>query len=1039
MAQKNSFISLMENVANLNKQSVEILTKLNDVVSTTKNSIDVNYTNTDGSTSTFSLPSVGYLQNQIALANSNIKKLTTLEGDNSVIIVDNNSSRKIKSVDLNREPDQIDSLNQVTSFQQNNNWFFESLINPSLSVELDLSSSITEGVNKILSRRYIIDFEKGTDGLLTSNGTLSKTSFENTFLNKNDFSIEEFQTWLINPTNYGVVNRTDENLYMDEQFFDLNYKVVNYKGYFSVLKLQTDNINNKVWYHLNTLSYYDRNGNTKTLAIGDLLAISSKKSYSKYKILEINTSESTFRISVERIEGYDAIPIGTSVLEFYSSLESQSTVKVTIGFDEYNVIFCKSVNTENNIICSDWSKGMAFYTNDLVLSTDKNIGMSDFYLNSVYDYGVLLKDLVAKRIPSTHGSIPNKPSLISDNFKVVQINKHLTDTKDFKTLKNLHSQKNSIKSKLSEVNDSITQKNMELNTKQFKSIAEKSRAQNEINKLISTQENQTKLYTSYVDQITNSTVEQSANPKFSLRGFWDIPLPIILAGFRPQEVIGFEVQYRYGSTLGSDNTTDGFQLISLDSSGQTVNKTAYYSAWKSIKTDIRKRTYDSATDQWIWQVEDVSDADTPNINQLDIPIQNNEKVDIRIRSISEVGYPDSPLYSDWSDVLTKEFPTELNGIISENQFIMTEATQDKVVSNFNDTLTSNGITKHVSGSYYHNEQYVAHLDKDIDTSFKDSNNNSINLFEYLKAMNDKISALEEAISRAKGELKITLFNGTQETEITSNSVINININCEDYMTISGSTNSMIRTYLNNVYLVNDYYLKFENISTENPLGIISNYRRSDFVSPSGKRLIPIDWDENAPSLMSDDGIIYNQKDFQYVWIMDSAILDGSETTLYSGITAASANVALTTDYTNIGCGLGSTQKLLDTAIWNNGNNKLGATVHPYVLSQNFTNVLVDINNQGVHILKAQNDEKIPLQVYFKPEMSSNSIYTPDTMTPPNPLKKALKFRIDLENSYRPVEFTIIFKIIRYNTVFIDQIHQSIPIAYSSIMAERKSI
>jgi hypothetical protein len=33
--------------------------------------------------------------------------------------------------------------------------------------------------------------------------------------------------------------------------------------------------------------------------------------------------------------------------------------------------------------------------------------------------------------------------------------------------------------------------------------------------------------------------------------------------------------------------------------------------------------------------------DLPNINQLDISIQSNEKIDIRIKSISEVGWPDS--------------------------------------------------------------------------------------------------------------------------------------------------------------------------------------------------------------------------------------------------------------------------------------------------------------------------------------------------------------------------------------------------------------
>jgi hypothetical protein len=42
----------------------------------------------------------------------------------------------------------------------------------------------------------------------------------------------------------------------------------------------------------------------------------------------------------------------------------------------------------------------------------------------------------------------------------------------------------------------------------------------------------------------------------------------------------------------------------------------------------------------------ITNPDLPNINQLDISIQSNEKIDIRIKSISEVGWPDSVVESD---------------------------------------------------------------------------------------------------------------------------------------------------------------------------------------------------------------------------------------------------------------------------------------------------------------------------------------------------------------------------------------------------------
>ncbi|NPV12885.1 MAG: hypothetical protein HPY57_14025 [Ignavibacteria bacterium] len=1022
MTQKNSFISILEKIAQLNKNNVEVLTKLNDIVASNKNSVTVNYQEDDGRVIKFELPTVGWLKKEIDIANSNIKKLTTIEGDNSVIIIDENTSRKIKSVDLNREPTQIGNLNIPSIFSQNNNWFFEGLINPTLSIELDLTGQITDNVNKVLSRRYILKFEKNEDGTLTTNGQNSLTSFENNFLNRNDFTIETFLNWLNNPTNLGILDKENENLYRDDQYFDLNYKVINYKGYFNVLKIERDSINNKLWYHLNTLTYYDRNSNTRTLAVGDILSVNVANSYTKYRVLEINTSSSLFRISVERIEGYDPIPIGTGVLEFYSTLESNSKVKVTIGFDEYNVIFLKPINTDNNIICASWSKGMAFYTNDLVLDTDNSLGMTDFYLNYVYDYGAILKDMVSKRIPTQYASKPNKPILISDNFKVVQINKHLTDTKDFKTLKKLHAQKNSTKSKLSEIDQAIIQKKVELNTKSFKSAAEKSKAQNELNKLIQQQESETKLYSSYVSQITNSRAEQTSDPKFRVRGFWDIPDPILKSGYRPQEVIGFEIQYRYGSKLGTDNTTDGFEMkkstvstTSLPNNQQFTVKTAYFSQWVSIKSDIRKRTYDNTTGNWYWEIEDVSDADTPNINQLDIPIQRNEKVDIRIRSISEVGYPESPIYSDWSEIITIEFPDNLNEVLGENAFILQDATREEMRVSFENELSSKGVLKHVGDSFYVNEQYFAHTDKTLATSFKDAFGNTMTLFDYLKQMSDKITALEETIKRAKGEVKVTLFKGTEETEIINGSVINVVVNCEDYMVLNSSIGVggyTSKVFQNNVYMIQDYYLQLENVSKENDLGLftITNALTGPIINTG----------PTAPSFISSDGFLYPQLANQYIYIYNTANIDGSQITLYGGSDLTSYNDALATDYKNVSGSLSSA--LLSVAptenIWSTTTNtkRFGATIHPYIEYNNAgqSSTIVDKNTQNIHIISPQETEKIPIQIYFKPDMyDSGATWTANASDTPLILKKALRFHFEEESKSRPFEFTIIFKLIRH--------------------------
>jgi len=1021
MTQKNSFISLMEQISLLNKNSVEIISKLNDVVGSSASSITVNLQEDDGGVSQYQLPTVGFLKREIDIANSNIKKLSGLESDNSVIIVDGETTRKIQSVDINREPSQIDNLNTVTQFKQNNNWFFEGMMNPLLSVELDLQGQIDEHVKKVLSSRYIVKFERNEDGTLTDEGLTSQQDFETKFLNRNDFTINEFLNWMTNDTNAGVLNRTIPDYYKDDQMFDLNYKEVNYKGFYSVMKIETDRLNNKLWYHLDTLSYFGRDGSTGTLSIGDTLTLNKSGRFSRYNITEINTSSSLFRVAIERIEGYDPIPVGTNVLEFYSSLTSQKTVKISIGFDEYNVIFLRPINTDNYIIASSWSKGMSFYSNDLVLDTDSNVAMNDFYLDSVQDYGAILNDLVKKNIPSAFGSVPNTTQLNNDNFKVVQINKHLTDTKDETSLKKLHAQKNSSKSKLQQVNEAITEKNRELNIKSFKSVAEKSKAQNELDKLIKNQESETKLLSSLISQITNAKSESKSTPKYRIRGFWDIPDPIIKDGYRSQEVIGFEVQYRYSSKFGTENSTEGFEVSNTVVGTESTTRTGYFANWIPYNTDLRKRAYDEVKSEWYWEIEDISDADTPNINQLDIPINPDEKVEVRIRSISEVGYPETPLTSDWGDSLTVDFPDELKDVLGENEFIMKEANQEEMRVNFENELTAKGITNHVSEAFYANEKYYAHNDTSIATSFKDSFGNTLTLFDYLKQINDKITSLEEAIKRAKGELKVTLFKGVDETVIDVNSVTNITIYCDDYANLSTNSSSTYSTryFDNNVYLVQDYFIEFENIATDNPLGLITNSLGT--ISPILNKGI------NNSTYVNDIGTIFQSENDQYIYLLNE--VNNSSDKIYGGLKEIDTNDVslpigadiLILDDVNLGGNFGG--NILNDDIWSagsshwitirnedSGSTKLGSTVHPFL---NTTKDL--INTDGLQTINASENIRIPLNVYFKMDVTkeNGSLLEISSSSTPQRRTKKLKFYMEVENKERPMQFELNFVILSH--------------------------
>jgi hypothetical protein len=861
IAQRNSFVTIAEQVQLLNNNTVSILTSMNKIVTSEDSAVTVTQLDNEGNESTYSLPTVGKLQADINTLNNNVKRLSGLN-DNTVHIIEGNSTKKIYLADLSREPNRIDKLNTINTFTSTNNWFFESLMNPSLSINFDLTDKIGNDVDGVLSRRYILDFEKDSDMNYTDKGNQARNDFFDKFVNKTDININDFLDWLTNSTNTGVVNNTTPKY--DEQYFEFSYQEVKEHGIFSVMKQEVDTINNKLWYHIYPFKYTTTGGTEKVLQKGDEIILNKQDSVSRWQILETSVASSDFRIRVERIEGYDPIPTGANILKYYGGKSVNNIVQVTVGFDEYLVVFVKPTNSRNKIKGSAWSKGTGLYTNDLVLDTDSNISMAQYYLDTVYDYGTLLKDMIIKNIPSKYGLTPNAPVLTDTNFKVVQINKHLTDTSDSRSIKDLHSQKNSTKTKIEQVNSAIIQKNKELSVKKYSSVAEKNKSQNELTKLVQEQESLSKLMSSLTTQIKSKTdTVNTADAKFRVRGFWTMPEPVQEQGYREQEVVQFIIQYRYSSKTGTENQTEGYTVTD----GNTT-QTGYFSNWVQLLSDLRKRTYNEETEEWIWEIEDVSDADTPNINQLDIPIQAQEKVEIRIKSISEVGYPDSQINSDWSNVLTITFPDDLNNVLGENEFILQEAQSDSQTIEFEQTLSTKGITQHVSESFTYNEEYYAHTDASIQTVYKDDQGNPFNLREYLQYLTNKITSLEEIIYSAKGILKVSIFNGSDEVEIKNNSSISIDIKCQNYGNTLDSVN-----YDNKLYIIKDYYLKIENLASSSTL----NFLVTDlYVSGTTIRLTS----NNLACLVDKDNDLVVQEPNQYIYFVDNA--DGLN--LYSGTT-----------------------------------------------------------------------------------------------------------------------------------------------------------
>jgi hypothetical protein len=1042
MGIRSSFATVADQITAYNKNIVDTLTKINALTTTKDPSVDIQIIDVEGVLRSYSLPSFTFLKTEIERLNNSINSLYSIDSAGALIqTTTNNKFKKIITVDLNREPNPVNDLGAITQFRAQKNWFFDSMLNPALFIEIDLNNKIENNVRKILSRRYIVDFAKDADGNFTNLGQSAINSFNQLYRSKNDIDIQDFETW--HKTTPGVVSPLDPNF--DEQVFDIEPNSVLYDGLFNVLSIEEDTLNRKLWYHINTLDYLiNETLEVRQLSVNDELIINQEVSNTRYKIIEVSNTESNFRIRVERVEGLQPIPVGIGTLKIYSPVVYSKRVRISVGYNERDVIFIKPMNADNNLMAKDWSRGTGFYTNDLrLISNDSENGstMEQFYIDFVYDYGEVLQDFVAKKTPNKLAGIPNIVTLNTENFKVVQINKHLTDTPDANLIKVKHNYMMSLKNEIRQLQDAIDARNKKQKTTRFTSKAAENQFSIEIKELDNKKSSKQKLLATTTQEIIDISRAPTSkvDPKYRLRGFWNVPEAVITRGTLPQEIIQFRVQYRYVSKDGKEPVVETFNIRE-----NNQQKTAAFSNWNEYKTDVRKRTLDKSTGLYTWQIEDIENADTPNINQIDIAINVNEKVEIRVKSISEVGWPESPVESDWSEVLTVQFPDDLNNVLNDNDFILKEASKEELKVSMQTELTARGLDEHLSQTTVINNKTFHHTADKIVSGFKDENGVALDMFEYLTKLENRVRSLEEKIKRVKGELEVVIIRSNQEFSVSNNSETAFNIELEEYLESYNAKGAPTgRIYENNVYVIKDFAMILRNKATDSVLGLLSNrdYSGSSIYNTGAPQVF---WVNNQDELLFSDvtGVSKTQLGNQYIWALNydsitqtslvklSENIGNSFTTLNNN---SLTNILSLTEY-NLGYSdssslsfVSNNNSLLDTSKWVDpvetvaSTEKLLSTIHPVIPDlQN----LVETNEDKIKSISGSSEIIIPIHIYFKMN-SLNSTKTGknyeyvDLNLKQSTVKhiKKIKFFIEDENSNRPFIFSAKFTLNRSKVAF----------------------
>ena len=118
---------------------------------------------------------------------------------------------------------------------------------------------------------------------------------------------------------------------------------------------------------------------------------------------------------------------------------------------------------------ASWSTGVIFWSNELQTkdSSGQVVSLENYYLNNVSDLGkVFLGAAKENKIPAIQAVQPDAPLVTTDSFKVVQINKQVTDSTSAKVIEDKLNLKTQLKSEIDALDDAINQTRLQLNSGQ---------------------------------------------------------------------------------------------------------------------------------------------------------------------------------------------------------------------------------------------------------------------------------------------------------------------------------------------------------------------------------------------------------------------------------------------------------------------------------------------------------------------------------------------------------------------------------------------
>ena len=768
----NSLSEILNTLGVQTANAQELIAKMNQALTTNSSQVEVTQISPEDptSTTTIPIPSIGYMNGRIEEIDTKFK--TLLDANNGVIGI-KDANGNVKRFELNDITKTISDLEKIgdatlglpTRFKTKNNWFFESFLSPLLYVPIDVTNYVTDDISKFEVRRVIVNVGEDADLI---------TYFNNNYKGKNTIG---YTSLLEDLVNNGISYFEDTNI------VDLPGAINKFRGTFKVQSISEitvpETINgevlsySKIKYVLDKLDFTDVTGSTpaaqrRELTVGSRLITEEN---SEYIVESVDTKDKS--VILKRVFGSDGIVLFEN-LRIKPELYRSPILAINIGYNEREVIFIKPISSKMDLTVDFISNGFGIYTNELqiTLQSGQNLTLNEYYNNFVADFGLLFLSFAKeKKLPNALGFQPNSPTLTASNFKVLQIDSHVTNTDSASTVKNLISQKESINSNLRELDKSIDTLKKTINSSGNQNDAIRLKAQSDLNNKTSARSQAFSQLSTVVKELSlnvKTAPEFSVSPKYRIRGFWEIPADVD-SPYGLQKVVQFKIAYRYLSSNKDAAAAD--PITFTDGSG--TQRTGYFSPWTEVLTKSKQKIFNQTTGLYEWTEENVADPNSVNINQLDIPIRKGESVEIKIKSLSEAGFPENPVESEWSDAIIVDFPANIQSS-EEATLIAQQAMADETRISLQEELNARGLDLHLSTAFTSKDKYYSHTTDSIASGFFLSDGTAISLYDKLKEISDSLSAIKSSLSTASAELIVSIVTPEgSEVQVTNGQTVDL--------------------------------------------------------------------------------------------------------------------------------------------------------------------------------------------------------------------------------------------------------------------------